>query len=992
MARIMANIVDMQQHLVSQYQTVQNSLEALKLEVHTSTQAIREDLKRTDDRAQKQADDLRVTHANEVTRLMELVKMLVAKDQGTSAPQSQPAPPEAPRMTPAQIAYANAAPASGFFGPPAGSFNDLAAQAQAHYAACYLQLQEQQRMRSAGMQSTGFFGGQSAVNMGGVGIPGAFSQSQHVAPIVPATAAAAPKPPTAAPLGAVPPITAPAPIPTASTGFSGTFTSTAPVSTSAPLSSSAPPVTSAPLMAPTTAASSGLFMGAAKPALTVSLPLSNPPQPPKSEAPKTVKSEAVPFSFGAPRHTSPTTAAPAVSEAAKPATNIFAGIKPTENVFSKTPETKPKKEGEGGEDEDHDHVEEFEPQVDFKPVCPLPELVQVVTGEEDEKVIFEERCKLYRFSDETKEWKERGTGVMKVLENNSTKKCRVVMRREQVFKVCANHQLLPGMTIQAMPRQEKAMMWYCEDFSEDQGTHEKLSARFASVEVANKFKEVFENAVRNAGPVVSPMKPTKAEKQEDKSKDKDTQDVEEKKVEEKKEQKEADTKEPTAQKGYGDQFKLQPGQWECPECYSRTAADKCPCCGTPKGGEKAPAPTSKSTLPTSSIPLGGAPTTEGQKFTFGLSAAAAAKASPVVQTSSSVTPKSSLFGASLTTASSGTTPSGGFSFGTKPSIFGGASAKPPAEGTSPLPAFSFSKKPDAATTPTSTAVTTSSAPVTFSFKPAGSTSTTPSMGGSLFGSKLFGASSTASTEEKKEQQKDEKDASAQPKTEQKVFGSGFGGNLSFATLAKSASGSIFDSANTQKAQAEFAAQAKSKAGVVCSLAVAADQSKGDSTKHKDGGEGDAERGADEEYEPDVHFAPVVPLPELVDVVTGEEDEQVVFVARAKLFRFIKETKENKERGVGDLKILRNPKTNAHRVVMRREQVHKVCANFAILPSIELNEKKGMPNVYNWICRDYSESPDGVDEIFTAKFKTPEIAKEFHDKFLEAAAAHPSASK
>lgn len=99
----------------------------------------------------------------------------------------------------------------------------------------------------------------------------------------------------------------------------------------------------------------------------------------------------------------------------------------------------------------------------------------------------------------------------------------------------------------------------------------------------------------------------------------------------------------------------------------------------------------------------------------------------------------------------------------------------------------------------------------------------------------------------------------------------------------------------------------------------------------------------------------------------------MFTARAKLFRFIKETKENKERGVGDLKvaicrcclrqevisgipataifqILRNPKTNAYRVVMRREQVHKVCANFAILPTIELNEKKGMPNVYNWICR------------------------------------------
>ncbi|RCN24304.1 RanBP1 domain protein, partial [Ancylostoma caninum] len=131
-------------------------------------------------------------------------------------------------------------------------------------------------------------------------------------------------------------------------------------------------------------------------------------------------------------------------------------------------------------------------------------------------------------------------------------------------------------------------------------------------------------------------------------------------------------------------------------------------------------------------------------------------------------------------------------------------------------------------------------------------------------------------------------------------------------------------------------------------------------------DGEADHGADEEYEPDVQFQPVIPLPDLVDVVTGEEEEQVVFTARAKLFRFIKETKENKERGVGDIKILRNPKTNAHRVVMRREQVHKVCANFAILPSIELNEKKGMPNVYNWICRDYSESAEGSDEIFTAK--------------------------
>ncbi|KHJ88147.1 hypothetical protein OESDEN_12061 [Oesophagostomum dentatum] len=78
--------------------------------------------------------------------------------------------------------------------------------------------------------------------------------------------------------------------------------------------------------------------------------------------------------------------------------------------------------------------------------------------------------------------------------------------------------------------------------------------------------------------------------------------------------------------------------------------------------------------------------------------------------------------------------------------------------------------------------------------------------------------------------------------------------------------------------------------------------------------------------------------------------------------------------------------------MHRDQVRNVCANFAVLPSIELNEKKGTPSVYNCICTDYPESPEGTDEIFTTKFKTAEIAKEFHDKFVTAAAVHPKASK
>lgn len=54
--------------------------------------------------------------------------------------------------------------------------------------------------------------------------------------------------------------------------------------------------------------------------------------------------------------------------------------------------------------------------------------MDVVIGEEDENVLFEYRAKFFRFY--KKEWKERGFGDIKILENKVLKKIRVLMRRE----------------------------------------------------------------------------------------------------------------------------------------------------------------------------------------------------------------------------------------------------------------------------------------------------------------------------------------------------------------------------------------------------------------------------------------------------------------------------------------------------------------------------------------------------------------------------------
>merc|ERR1711970_129813 len=99
---------------------------------------------------------------------------------------------------------------------------------------------------------------------------------------------------------------------------------------------------------------------------------------------------------------------------------------------------------------------------------------------------------------------------------------------------------------------------------------------------------------------------------------------------------------------------------------------------------------------------------------------------------------------------------------------------------------------------------------------------------------------------------------------------------------------------------------------------------------------DEEDGEEGEGGHDPYFEPIVPLPELVEVKTGEEDEEVIFKYRAKVYRHDDNTKEWKERGVGDIKILHNQDRNTYRVLLRREQVHKVALNHLITPSMEIN--------------------------------------------------------
>jgi Ran-binding protein 1 len=145
----------------------------------------------------------------------------------------------------------------------------------------------------------------------------------------------------------------------------------------------------------------------------------------------------------------------------------------------------------------------------------------------------------------------------------------------------------------------------------------------------------------------------------------------------------------------------------------------------------------------------------------------------------------------------------------------------------------------------------------------------------------------------------------------------------------------------------------------------------------------ADKGADAEEECQAEFKPVVQL-EKKEVADGEESEQIKLEYKAKLYRYDFEKQEWKERGVGMCKILEHKETKKTRVLMRRDKLMKVCANFLIMPGTTLQNHQGNDKTWVWSTPDFADE-EMKNELFCIRFGTVEKANEFKDVF-EAAVA------
>ncbi|KAJ6635177.1 E3 SUMO-protein ligase RanBP2 [Pseudolycoriella hygida] len=568
-------------------------------------------------------------------------------------------------------------------------------------------------------------------------------------------------------------------------------------------------------------------------------------------------------------------------------------VKPTENVVEAA-NTSAK--------DDDEECHGYEPTAEFTPVIALPDLVEVKTGEEEEIVKFEHRAKLLRYVKESKEWKERGVGNMKVLINkNDPNKVRLLMRRELVLKLCCNQMITKETKFTKLPKLETALSWYGQDFSENELQPELLAVRFKTAETCNEFHKTILDIQKG----MKDQSSTDATEVQPAVKEKN---------------------ETTKSKGFGDQFKPVAGSWNCDICYvSNNASDaKCVACNTPKDQPAAVATVTKPQSSTTTVKVDNGfgdkfkpkPGAWECKFCYITNKAADIHCVACESPKDDTIPKKE----AKNILSSLTNPTGPkFSFGV-PANVTPASTTTAFTAPSPSP-FSFGAFTAMTTNNVSAPPTTTSTPIF------GATNIPPPKPGGF----TFGALNAKSPFEVTKDTAVKKDAT--PAKEQKDF--------SFVFKPKSPS----------------SAKSPSK-----------------------GGDGVEDVTDDEniEEENSTYFTPVIPLPDKIDVKTGEEDEEVLYSHRSKLFRFA--DGEWKERGLGDVKILRHKESQKLRVVMRREQILKICLNHVLNDEVEYKVKDDKS--WHFIVNDFSEGEVELMQ-FCLRFKTPEIAQEFRQAVRDA---------
>ena len=569
-----------------------------------------------------------------------------------------------------------------------------------------------------------------------------------------------------------------------------------------------------------------------------------------------------------------------------------------------------------------------------KPVIHLPKQVEFRSDEEDETVIFEERAKLFRFHDG--EWKERGLGGLKLLWNNTNGHARILMRQEKVLKICANHFLTQDMTLKAGKGSDRSWVWNTlADISDNETKPAQFAAKFQTKEIAGNFKAKFIELQQKKvlfvpdSPAVSPFaanslatKPTSGH-----------------------------TKVPVLSSNLP---------------YLSSTPNK-------------PAETMVFTKPNLPSYTENGPSAFSGETPFSNSTGACSKSNGLIHGDNLQQPQSGYYSMPYIQlnklSDNGKEPQ--LSQATETMVFtkpnlpsyvdNGQSKRSSGETPFSCMTLASSKRSGALDSETfldqSNKLLQSSQAFYFgseravtraTFHPSDTTSSSYPRNTFSFESETHAPVLRGNKKISCAYDKAFRNRSTSESRNEHIFGDILGrDSLSFRDLAsKNETRTAFRSLSTT--ETDFPGFGKPVFSVP---------------------DVDRKEEQDTGNEANIDFKPIVSLP-----LVKNQGELTKFSERARLFRFDPACKEWKERGVGKIKLLYDPSSGKSRVVMRREQVHKLCANHFILPSMKL--KANTTSNRSWLWHTHADVSDGDPkaELLAVKFKQEETASQFKKIF------------
>merc|ERR1712130_19504 len=116
--------------------------------------------------------------------------------------------------------------------------------------------------------------------------------------------------------------------------------------------------------------------------------------------------------------------------------------------------------------------------------------------EQDENIFWKGSCKLYCFSFETNEWKQRGRGDLKMLHCKERNQIQMILRENKTKKLRLNYIIDPDIKLSLYPCAENAWSWSAIDFSDGEEISRTFSVCFDTKELAQEFVEKYKQACR----------------------------------------------------------------------------------------------------------------------------------------------------------------------------------------------------------------------------------------------------------------------------------------------------------------------------------------------------------------------------------------------------------------------------------------------------------------------------------------------------------------